>query len=507
MTSRMIEYTVDVIENNISEDIIPEVFLNRGITVDRNYIQGVLALQGDYLKIKQVLNDESFLRRFIKIMKGLALTDKIIKLPIPFNKFYLDFLRLTDYTLGQTSSYRISKIVNRLLNVDFSSLIAKYRESLPESMNYEIKEPIRTRVVKQLLQVDFYRIIMKYDYYFTNTLTYKLKSLENNPQQIIRLVKNNTKEYILFITPNKVVISDYKTEKTFELTQESEFGYLVLLTQSGKFLFPLEDSKDIYVIDFNTNETKKFSLEFNSQVSNMSNFGEDKIIVTTYDKIFILDSETFNVLNQMKTQTRPEGLVILLYPVKDNIQIVTLNDNEEETEISFWNPLRTEAVKVITIPHDPYKYQRSLHLFNNKVVAQYGSGLMLFMDLDGENMITVDQYDDPEALDDDNIMDIVVSDQLVVLFEGVIRYYDENGHITREIQTEDTKKIFKLPNGNILATNREGPQGFIRIYTEDGSYEYEINEEDSPNYYRQMIVSPTGKFIYLDNQTDLLVYK
>lgn len=481
MVSRreMIEYVAYGLQNNIPQKQLDKMFADKGIIMSYTNSMYIQDLQRLYTQIVDIYQNKNTVDQFINALKKSALVAKVQTFPgFPhvFIKFYFGFLELIDY---------------------FTPL----------------KESLRSTIVHQLLQLPFKEIVMKYDYYFTNTpvLTLKSFSTRESPLRFISSYTDEDKEYIIGIFDSKVAISDYTQTKTFTLGEGAEFSPYSLSVGNGRFIILSFVPAGLQVVDFNTGQIEFTELKTESQFSGIQSYcvnGVDKIVVTSYTEVFILN-QILEVEHTIDTEVRGDGLVIY-----QNKEIITLNASEEQPEISFWNPNDQKINQLILPPADVMKYQRYLKLLKDKLIVAFSSGRIQLIDLKNNNAITtLDQYDDPQADDNDILRDIIVRDNdFIVLFEGYIRMYNEDGNMIKEIQVEDIKRIFALPSGEILGTNEQGPGGFIRIYNlnNDQTRTYAIDIDEDPsmaNYWRISTVSSNGKFILINGKGDLLVYK
>ena len=356
----------------------------------------------------------------------------------------------------------------------------------------------RQNRIYQLLNLPFSSLVIKYDHYFSGELISNVL-IEHEETDEVTDVFTFEGYYVALLTKT-VVISNYRTNKTFSLEEDKRFlrfcvplssGKFLFLS-SGKFLFLTYEPPSIYIIDFNTENIQLQELDIDSDISYVKMM-ENKIVLSTYDEIFIIDSETLLVENMVQTGTINNGLVIY------KNQIISIDIGDGSMIVNFWNSSNLEFINSINI-NDTLEDQSVsvIKCIKNKLILGYSSGRIVIMDLEGKNSII-----DIERDEQLSVRDILIrKNNFVVRFEDCIQIFDLEGDLIDEILLENQLYIFSLPNDQMLIMNEEN----IKLYDFD-TYELQhiTNLFLVDNY--KAAISSTGKLIVLLHNGELLIYK
>lgn len=457
----MIEYTAFVIQNSVdpSTKIFKDQSLN--LDIDDEYIKHINSLKQLYVQIINLYNNIANTNQYMEVVKHLALNRKIETTSHPLlTKFYYEFVKLIDYIIP----------------------------GIP-------RESLRSLVIKHFVQLPLDQIIVKYDYHFTNTPIDRLK---------IHLVEGSAitnlfafVDYYVVALIGSVVISDYKTTKLLTLPEVSEINRFFIPLREGKFVFMTFNPTGIYIFDFNTKESQFKELKIDNDVSDVKILpGKDKIIVSTYDDIFVIDSYTLEIENTIHSGVVDDGLIVF------EDQIISLDIDADNSIISFWNHTSSTPLKIIKISEGAPIFFKKMGI---KLIVGFNRGKIVIVD--GDDILTIDDYELQKEADDDYeniIRDILVQgDNFIVLFDKYIRLFNNAGIMIREMEVEEVKYIFLLPNSQNLAINNE----FNRIYDLETEHIYGYEDYKTEDGDYRVSVSPIGKLILIKGNGDLIIYE
>ena len=343
--------------------------------------------------------------------------------------------------------------------------------------------------IYQLLNLPFSSLVIKYDYYFQGDLVSNLLIQHEKTDEVTDVF--TFEGYYVALLTETVLISNYRTNKTFSLEEDKRFLRFCILLSPGRFLFLTYEPLSIYIIDFNTENIQSQELEIDSDISSMKMM-ENKIIISTYDEIFIIDSETLLVEDVIKTGTVDNGLIIY------KNQIISIDIGDHSIIVNFWDPSNLELIKSVNRNTLEDQSVPVIKCIRNKLILGYSSGRIVIIDLEDKNgTINIEREEQLPA------RDILIRENIFVArFADCIQFVDLENDLMNEIPLENQLYIFLLPNDQTLIMD----QNTIKIYDFD-TYELQhiTNLFLIDNY--QAAISSTGKLIVLLDSGELLIYK